>query len=107
MLSPGLTWSRVVRIENSAPAGFLHRGAYPRVVYATVFEVSGILWFYTDTDGTQSLSLTTNTAARDEASPGALFLAIDRGFTRWSWVAGPAPRGGGGPGLPGQGTPAS
>jgi hypothetical protein len=80
------TWSRVVRIENSAPIGFLHRGSYPRVVYATVFEVSGILWFYTNRDGTQSLSLTTGTVARDEASPGSLFRAIDPGFTQWTWV---------------------
>src|SRR5580698_4757854 len=63
----GLIWSRLVRIENTAPQTGWHRSAYPRVVYAVVFEVSGILWFYTATDGTQSLSLTRGTAARDEA----------------------------------------
>jgi hypothetical protein len=82
----GLIWSRLVRIENTAPHEGWHRSAYPRVVYAVVFEVSGILWFYTATDGTQSLSLTRGTAARDEADPGALFRAIDPGFTGWSWI---------------------
>lgn len=92
------TWSRVVRIDSSRPGNILRRGPYPRIVYALVFELSGILWFYTDVDGTQSLSLTTNTADRDRADPGPLFRAIDPGFTRWSWVeaprvpAGPEPR---------------
>jgi hypothetical protein len=83
------TWARVVRIENSRPAGVFRRGSYPRVVYAVVFELSGILWFYTDVDGTQSLSLTRGTVARDESDPGPLFRAIDPGFTAWSWVGVP------------------
>jgi hypothetical protein len=88
------TWSRLVRIENANPRGILSRSPYPRTVYALVFELSGILWFYTDADGTQSLSLTRNTAARDEAEPGPLFRAIDAGFTSWAWVdAAAAPRG--------------
>jgi hypothetical protein len=90
----GDTWSRLVRIENANPRGILSRSSYPRTVYALVFELSGILWFYTDADGTQSLSLTRNTVARDEADPGPLFRSIDRGFTTWSWVEGAAvPRG--------------
>ncbi|HZZ18500.1 MAG TPA: hypothetical protein VFE25_03980, partial [Opitutaceae bacterium] len=80
------TWCRIVRIENSAPRGLFHRFDYPRVVYATVFELSGILWFYTPTDGTQSLSLTTRTVERDERDPGALFAALYPGFTRWMWA---------------------
>jgi hypothetical protein len=92
------TWARVVRIESSRPGNILRRGPYPRIVYALVFELSGILWFYTDVDGTQSLSLTSNTADRDREDPGPLFRAIDPGFTRWTWVeaprapSGPAPR---------------
>jgi hypothetical protein len=79
-------WARVVRIENSGPQSGWKRSAYPRVVYALVFELSGILWFYTDSDGTQSLSLTRGTAARDASDPGPLFRAIDRNFASWSWI---------------------
>jgi hypothetical protein len=82
----GDIWSRLVRIDNANPRGILSRSPYPRTVYALVFELSGILWFYTDADGTQSLSLTRNTVARDEADPGRLFKAIDPGFTTWAWV---------------------
>jgi hypothetical protein len=82
-------WSRLVRIDSSRPAAMLRRGPYPRIVYALVFELSGILWFYTDVDGTQSLSLTRGTVARDEADPGPLFRSIDPGFTSWSWVEAP------------------
>jgi hypothetical protein len=89
------TWARVVRIDSSRPHDILRRGPYPRTVYALVFELSGILWFYTDVDGTQSLSLTLNTVDRDRADPGPLFRAIDPGFTRWTWVD--APRLPGGP----------
>jgi hypothetical protein len=89
----GETWARLVRIDSSRPASLLRRGPYPRTVYALVFELSGILWFYTDVDGTQSLSLTRGTVARDEADPGPLFRSIDPGFTSWSWVEAPsAPR---------------
>ena len=86
MLGNG-TWGRLVRIENSTPRGFTGRSAYPRIVYAYVFELSGILWFYTDADGTQSLSLTRGTVARDAADPGpALPGPWIRGFTGWRWV---------------------
>jgi len=81
-----VTWARVMRIENSRPAGMLRYGAYPRTVYGLVFELSGILWLYTDSDGTQSLSLTRGTLERDKAAPGPLLLAIDPGFKSWAWV---------------------
>ena len=81
-----VTWARIMRIENSRPAGMWRRGAYPGTVYALVFELSGILWLYTDADGTQSLSLTTGTLQRDKADPGPLLLAIDPGFRAWSWI---------------------
>jgi hypothetical protein len=86
----GETWARLVRIDSSRPAAVWKRGPYPKTLYALVFELSGILWFYTDVDGTQSLSLTRGTVARDEADPGPLFRSIDPGFTAWSWVEAPA-----------------
>jgi hypothetical protein len=86
----GDAWARLVRIDSSRPRAVWRHGPYPRTVYALVFELSGILWFYTDVDGTQSLSLTRGTVTRDEADPGPLFRAIDPGFTAWSWVEAPA-----------------
>ena len=85
MLGDGV-WARVARIDNVGRRPAWRRSAYPRTVYALVFELSGILWFYTDADGTQSLSLTLGTLERDKAAPGPLFLAIDPGFSSWSWV---------------------
>ena len=79
-------WARIIRIENARPAGLLSRGSYPGVVYGVVFEMRGILWFYTGTDGTQSLSLRRGTTERDEADPGPLLRQIDPGFQSWSWV---------------------
>jgi hypothetical protein len=85
LLGPAV-WARVVRIENTESQREFRRSPYPREVYALVFELSGILWFYSDSNGTQSLSLRTASLGRDKADPGPLFLAIDRGFTRWAWV---------------------
>jgi hypothetical protein len=79
-------WSRIARIENTESPREFRRSPYPREMYALVFELSGILWFYSDSNGTQSLSLRTGSLAADKSSPGPLFLAIDRGFTRWSWA---------------------
>jgi hypothetical protein len=86
-------WARVARIDNAPDRGAWRRNPYPRTVYALVFELSGVLWFYTDTDGTQSLSLRFGSLDTDEADPGPLFLAIDPAFRGWSWV-------GDGPDLP-------
>ena len=85
----GGIWARPVRIDNGGPRGHWRGSAYPRTVYALVFDLSGILWLYTDSDGTQSLSLTHGTLAKDEADPGPLFRAIDPGFASWSWVDDP------------------
>jgi hypothetical protein len=79
-------WARPVRIGNTESTREFARSPYPREVYGLVFELSGILWFYCDSNGTQSLSRRTGSLAADKADPGPLFLAIDRGFTRWSWV---------------------
>jgi len=72
------TWSRVIRVENRGG-----RGAYPATVDALVFEQGGILWFYTATEGTQSLSLYRNRLVVDKADLGPLLKAIDPGFVRF------------------------
>jgi len=72
-------WSQIVRVENTN-----RRGAYPRVVYGVVFELVGILWFYTDTDGTQSMSLRPGKLEEEKAELGPLLRAIDSGFVRWT-----------------------
>jgi len=81
----GASWSRVLRIENKG-----RRGPYPKIVYALAFELAGILWFYTDADGTQSLSLRRGRLAEDEADLGPLLRAIDPGFAAWEPVDGAA-----------------
>jgi hypothetical protein len=77
LLGPGV-WSQVVHVENSTP-----RGTYPRELHALVFELAGILWFYTDTDGTQSFSLRRDRLAEEKADFGPLLRAIEPGFVRW------------------------
>jgi hypothetical protein len=81
LLGPEL-WSRVIRIENDARVS-----RYPRVVFALVFELAGILWFYTDVDGTQSFSLHHDRLEEEKADFGPLLRDIERGFKRWSFVA--------------------
>jgi hypothetical protein len=81
-------WSRIARIDNTESPREFRRSPYPREVYALVFELSGILWFYSDSNGTQSLSLRSGSLKADKSDPGPLFLAVDRGFTRWSWANG-------------------
>lgn len=80
-------WSQVVRIENTNRAS-----VYPREVFALVFELGGLLWFYTDTDGTQSLSLRRNELAVDKRELPRLLRAIDPGFHRHEVVPRPAVR---------------
>jgi hypothetical protein len=75
------TWTEVIRIENAAPAS-----PYPKVVYALVFQMNTALWFYTPTDGTQSLSHFQGRAEADKLDLGRLLVSIDRGFTHWETV---------------------
>jgi hypothetical protein len=73
------TWARVIRIENEGRSR-----RYPRIVHALVFELAGILWFYTDTDGTQSFSLHRNNLEAEKADFAPLLRDIEPGFTRWT-----------------------
>jgi len=86
MLGPD-AWARVLRITNTNP-----RSPYPAEVYATVFEFNGILWFYTATDGTQSLSLHLGRLQRDKDDLQPLLAAIDPGFVRHEHLSDFGPR---------------
>lgn len=78
MLGEG-AWSQLLRIENET-----RFSRYARTVYALVFELQGLLWFYTDADGTQSFSLHHNDLEAEKADFGPLLRDIERGFTRWT-----------------------
>ena len=80
LLGPDL-WSRVIRIENDA-----RNSRYSRVVHALVFELDGVLWFYTDADGTQSFSRLRGRLDEDKAGFGPLLRDIEPGFARWSEI---------------------
>jgi hypothetical protein len=77
LLGPDI-WSQVIRVENDARVS-----RYPRTLHALVFEVAGILWFYTATDGTQSFSLRVDRLAEEKADYGPLLRDIEPGFRRW------------------------
>lgn len=70
------TWSRILRIENTGG-----RERFPKTVYAVAFEFGGLLWFYTDGAGTQSLSLHEDNLAAEQADLAPLLRGIDPGFT--------------------------
>ena len=78
LLGPEI-WSRVLRLENDARGG-----RYPRLVYALVFELADVLWFYTATEGTRSFSLHRGRLAEEKADFGPLLHDIEPGFARWS-----------------------
>jgi hypothetical protein len=74
-------WSQVIRIENE------HKSRqYPRVVHALVFEFADILWFYTDSEGTQSFSMHRGLLAEEKADFAPLLAAIEPGFKHWTTV---------------------
>ena len=74
-------WSRVIRIENEA-----RLSRYAHIVHALVFELDGVLWFFTDADGTQSFSLQRGRLEEDKAGFGPLLREIEPGFARWSEI---------------------
>lgn len=86
LLGPGV-WSQVIRIENNHPGS-----VYPKQLHALVFELAGILWFYTETDGTQSFSLHRNRLAEEKADFCPLLQGIEPGFSAWQMVAAAPPR---------------
>lgn len=77
LLGPDV-WSQVIRIENNS-----RTNRYPRTLHALVFELADVLWFYTDTDGTQSFSIWRNRLADEKSDFGPLLADIEPGFTRW------------------------
>lgn len=83
LLGPAV-WSKIIRIENDS-----RLGRYPRVVHALVFELCGVLWFYTDSDGTQSFSLHRDRIEEEKADFAPLLRDIDHGFRCWSEVTSP------------------
>lgn len=82
MLGPDI-WSRVLRIEN-ARAG--RHSRYPAEFHALVVAFQGILWFYTEFDGTQNLSLYAGRLEQDRADLGPLLRAIEPGLKRFEDV---------------------
>lgn len=81
-------WSRVVRFEN-AKAGPGSR--YPAEFHGLVVAFEGILWLYTEFDGTQTLSLYSGRLEQDQADIGPLLRAIEPGLGRYEDVTERAP----------------
>ena len=75
-------WSQIIKIENTSRGGL-----YPASLHALVFELEGILWFYSDLNGTQSFSLHRNRLAEEKADFAPLLRDIEPGFVRWTVVA--------------------
>lgn len=71
------TWSRVLLIENEAPTQ-----RYPARFHALVFEFEGMLWFYTESDGTQGLSREAGRLGEEKRQVLALVRALHPGFAR-------------------------
>ena len=80
LLGPDV-WSRLIRIENTGDTK-----TYPHTVHALVFELAGILWFYTDVNGTQSFSLYRGRLDADKTDFAPLLADIHEGFSRWTEV---------------------
>lgn len=76
-------WSQIIRIENGG-----RPSQYPRSLHALIFELEGILWFYTPVDGTQSFSLAYGRLEEEKRDFTLLLRDIDPGFGRWR-VVGP------------------
>lgn len=74
-------WSQIIRVENRA-----EQSRYPHTLHALVFELAGVLWFYTSVDGTQSFSLHRDRLAQEKSDFGPLLRDIEPGFARWTNV---------------------
>lgn len=77
------TWSRVLRIENDKPG---RNSRYPAEFHALVVAFEGILWLYTEFDGTQTLSLYAGRLEQDRANLGPLLEAVEPGLRRFEDV---------------------
>lgn len=71
------TWSRVVLVENAEPIV-----RFPSRFYGLVFEFEGVLWFYTESDGTQSLSQQFGQIRADKKNYLSLVRELHHGFAR-------------------------
>lgn len=82
MLGPGVR-SQVLRIENERPG----RGSnYPAEFHGLLVEFQGILWLYTEFDGTQSLSRHAGRVAADRADLAPLLRAVEPGLGRYTEI---------------------
>jgi hypothetical protein len=82
MLGPDV-WTRVLRIQND------HAGPgsrYPAEFHGLVVAFEGILWLYTELDGTQSLSLYSGRLEQDRANLTPLLRAVEPGLGRYEDV---------------------
>jgi len=71
-------WSRVLRIKNERPG----RGSrYPAEFHGLLVDFQGILWLYTEFDGTQSLSRYAGRTEADRADLAPLLQAVEPGLT--------------------------
>jgi len=73
------TWSLMIEIENRKPDS-----AFPRKVYALVFEFNRILWLFTPYDGTRSLSTHRGQPDDDRENLLPLLHRVHRGFQRFT-----------------------
>jgi hypothetical protein len=82
MLGPE-AWTRVVRVKNDNPGA---GSRYPAEFHGLVVAFQGILWFYTELDGTQSLSLYSGRLEQDQADLTPLLRAVEPGLGRYEDV---------------------
>ena len=75
------TWSLTIAIENRKPDS-----AFPRKVYALVFEFNRILWLFTPYDGTRSLSIHRGQPEEDRDHLLSLLQRVHHGFKRFTVV---------------------
>ncbi len=75
-------WAQVFEITNDRPDRH-----YPARFYATIFAFNDILWFYTPSEGTESLSIYEGQTEADRAELGPLLRQINPGFVAFRAVS--------------------